>query len=470
MVHLSELERADCLRLVPCGHRGAATSWAIRIPAPYSVLLAKKRWASVMFPYVRGVRADGGGEIRAMTIPWGELGVARPAVLRRMWQGGVASLDGSALQDVADFLRKRLPEGGDERLQVERLIVAAQAVADDAHADVLKRRIILSSPTANVINRRYRHDFVVKSFIIGCCVKSVARMPDIVREITHTFLGDASAHMLHDVIETLADLQVSKSLISRNRLLSDAIMAAYMRQPYVRRRERGQGSVRYLQADSSMQHGKEFEAVYMMTVDCADLVPAFHNYNALIALRSIHVSCAEDNYSEEVQEDDKQLTEKLGDVLWDRHFLPLVALAGGRGSLSSKFQAVMHSCFTEGGGCTPVSCATEFPAFCRECATFTGDMGVEFGLPTVLPVRAKSVLPWFPDGDRQAQPIAEDDEWEFAPNRFVNPEISFCGALQIAGLRHVIHNASLDMLKVTPGFLVQVRSYLAPLSRLLFRK
>ena len=217
VVHLSELERADCLRLVPRGHRGAATSWAIRFPAPYAVLLANKRWASVMIPDVRGVRADGGGEIRAMTIPWGELGVARPAVLRRMWQGGVASLDGSALQDVADFLRKRLPEGGDERLQVERLIVAAQAVADDAHADGLKRRIILSSPTANVINRRYRHDFVVKSFIIGCCVKSVARMPDIVREITHMLLGDASAHMLHDVIETLADLQVSKSLISRNR-------------------------------------------------------------------------------------------------------------------------------------------------------------------------------------------------------------------------------------------------------------
>ena len=102
----------------------------------------------------------------------------------------------------------------------------------------------------------------------------------------------------------------------------------------------------------------------MMTVDCADVVPAFHNYNALIVLRSIHVSCAEDNYSEEVQEDDKQLTDNLGDVLCDRHVLPLVALAGGRGSLSSKFQAVMHSCFTEGGGCTPGSCATEFPAFC----------------------------------------------------------------------------------------------------------
>ena len=66
----------------------------------------------------------------------------------------------------------------------------------------------------------------------------------------------ASAHILHDVIETLADLQVSKSLVSRNRLLFDAMMAAYMRQLYVCRRERGQGSVRYLQADSSMQHGK----------------------------------------------------------------------------------------------------------------------------------------------------------------------------------------------------------------------
>ena len=72
--------------------------------------------------------------------------------------------------------------------------------------------------------------------------------------------------------------------------------------------------------------------------------------------------------------------------------------------------------------------------------------------------------------DRQAQPMTEDDEWEYAPNMVVNPEISFCGALQIAGLRHVIHNASLDMLEVTPTLLLQVRKYLAPLSRLLHRK
>ena len=135
--------------------------------------------------------------------------------------------------------------------------------------------------------------------------------------------------------------------------------------------------MRYIQADSSMQHGKEFEAVYMMTVDCANLVPGFHNYNALIALRS---SC-DDADNEEVREDDRKLTGKLQDAIWDRHMLPLVSLAGGRGSLSSNFHAVCHTCFIEGGGCSPGSCMKASPAFCRECATFTGDMGVEFGLP-----------------------------------------------------------------------------------------
>ena len=113
---------------------------------------------------------------------------------------------------------------------------------------------------------------------------------------------------------------------------------------------------------------------------------------------------------------------------------------------------------------------TAFPAFCRECVTFTGDMGVEFGLPTVLPVPGKIVFPWLPDGDRQPQPSDESDEWELAPAKLRNPEISCCTSFQIAGLRHVIHNASCDMFGVMLGLLLQVRSYLAPLSRLSARK
>ena len=41
VIQLSDLERGDCSRLLPRGHRGIATSWAIRIPAPYALLLAK---------------------------------------------------------------------------------------------------------------------------------------------------------------------------------------------------------------------------------------------------------------------------------------------------------------------------------------------------------------------------------------------------------------------------------------------
>ena len=101
VLELNQLECADGLRCLR--RRRAATSWAIRIPAPYAVLLAKERWTHVMIP---DVRAAGGGEIRSMMIPWQQLGVPCPAVVRRMWQEGVASLDGSALQDIADFLRR----------------------------------------------------------------------------------------------------------------------------------------------------------------------------------------------------------------------------------------------------------------------------------------------------------------------------------------------------------------------------
>ena len=82
---------------------------------------------------------------------------------------------------------------------------------------------------------------------------------------------------------------------------------------------------------------------------------------------------------------DVALSKQLAELLWDRHALPPVRLASGRGRLFDIFHAVMHSAFLECGGEDASNHASSLSEHSAEVIGCTGDMGVEFGLPTVQP-------------------------------------------------------------------------------------
>ena len=153
------------------------------------------------------------------------------------------------------------------------------------------------------------------------------------------------------------------------------------------------------------------------------------------------------NRSEQLIEEDVALTEELDGYLWDNHALPPVRLT--RGSLFDKLHAVMHSFFLEAGGLDESTYASNLASHSAEVLANVGDMGVEFGLPTVLPAAVDTVFPWMPLPS-QPVPVSEVDAFLYQPGPVPSPKISFCRALQVSGLQHVLHNATRDLLSAMP--------------------
>ena len=90
-------------------------------------------------------------------------------------------------------------------------------------------------------------------------------------------------------------------------------------------------------------------------------------------------------------------------------------------------------------------------------------MGVEFGLPCVMPIPVDTLFPWIemPQTAQAAQAhVDEDDEWA-VPAPAESPTVSLGRALQVSGLQHVIHNGGRDMLSVCTHFTSHVDSVAA---------
>ena len=159
------------------------------------------------------------------------------------------------------------------------------------------------------------------------------------------------------------------------------------------------------------------------------------------------------------------------DVLWDKQPAPPVGLGSGRGSLGDKFHASVMQGFLIGGGLDADSHAPALSAFTSEVVVATGDMGVEFGLPSVLPMDVKKLFPWL-DVPAPVVPQTEedDDDWSFNPQiQSVPAPVSFTRALQVPGLQHVVHNAASDMLNCAPTIKAETAK-LAAVAKMVRRK
>ena len=159
-------------------------------------------------------------------------------------------------------------------------------------------------------------------------------------------------------------------------------------------------------------------------------------------------------------EKEKELMERLRELLWDRQTAPLVGLASGLGSLADKFHSCCQTSFLVGGGRDSSSHASALSSFCREISACVGDMGVEFSIPTVCPLPAEKIFPWLPLPEPEA-PTSELDDWFFNPMAAPSHLVSFSHALQIPGLQHVVHNAATDMLDACPKMKPEVTKLMA---------
>ena len=277
-IELNQFEVAQCR--VGCVAADDLSKLCIRVPAPYALLIASGRCTVVVLPDV----VEAGFCTGAFKVPWDKLGLVDPPRKAGYAEGAVPSFEN--YQAIADVLRVAFQgaETEAERSRIAALVASMQALADDSDASVYQRRVLLSGPTQVVHHRRYRADFMVKVFMILSRTKSTTHLPHLLRDVAEIVFSATTLQHLEELIREGSRLAPSQSAISRCKLLFDGAFLLWMRQYNASLLSEG-GAVGYLMADSSRQHAREFEAIWLLTVKKCDLLEALRMANQLIALR-----------------------------------------------------------------------------------------------------------------------------------------------------------------------------------------
>ena len=183
-----------------------------------------------------------------------------------------------------------------------------------------------------------------------------------------------------------------KSQISRFRLTMDTAMMLLERRRHWREYKQGEQHVRYLMWDSSPQFGRDYELALVHSLAFCHLAAAWK--------LACCIQGTADKQTEELlnsEEDDSDLLDKhakdmarLHGML-GVHSLPCVLIGFGASSFAHKFGALLHSMRLE-------HFDNESLAYwVKSLATALSDDGTERLLSKVMPVAARSALPWFED-------------------------------------------------------------------------
>ena len=329
-VELNDVEVAQCCR------EGIVVEQicrvCLRVPAPYAVLVATERWSAIGLP-------DDPAQLAALNVPWNVWALASPP--QHVLYGGDRH-NPVAYQDVADALRLAFASatGNDERARLAELVRTTQAIANDANPDLYRRRVLFSGVGNDMRHARYDGMYTFKVFLTMSHLKASRMLPLIFRDVAELLFTDSTMQQLDALIEEASKLSMSPTTISRATVLFDGAFMLWTRRWNEQMLTEG-GCSRYFMADSSMQHSREFEAVWLLTVRNSDLVTGLRAANELIGL-------SKELDEEGIQgtlEDDERLTEALRSILWNRQPLPPLGLGSGQGALKDKFHTVMSDLF-----------------------------------------------------------------------------------------------------------------------------
>ena len=125
-----------------------------------------------------------------------------------------------------------------------------------------------------------------------------------------------------------------------------------------------------------------------------------------------------------------------------------MVLGSGRSNLATKLQVVTQACF-----CVAGSSQEQLGSFMTFVSAFGGDMGTEFGVPSVKTLPAAKLFPWMKADQccEDGQEIAEEDEWNArASGQLQERTLGFETSLKIPTMMHVISNATNDCLDASP--------------------
>lgn len=406
----------------------------VRLPWAYARLLARGDWNSLIVPSVS----------RYDQIPWNLLGIARPGPAPELPSCKV--LDSARARQAADFLRDYAASNGLEEDMFQA--VAACCSALDQYATDLSPQAILQALTTwkghniDLVHRSRRKQYKAGTMLRCMICADLLRADDSITEscirsikmMLPPSVAEPALEMITSASER-AKLIPGKSTISKYRVLVDTALMIFERL-----RNDLHPQIRYMMADSSTQHGRDFEHVVWLGIRKDCIVETFRAANCLINLWESSSTDDEDAWAAE-----KPLLRVLDKGLQESR-LPVLVLGSGRTGLMHKFQTLLHGCFLVAG--TRLSSVKTLMESIVSC---TSDLGTEYSLPTVAPRRFGEWLPWASAGrvPGPVQQAPEESDMSQACD-MIDPEVSLEAAIPVAGLLHILHNAGNSLLRACP--------------------
>ena len=118
--------------------------------------------------------------------------------------------------------------------RLEGLVLVAQGLADDVDPHMFARRVLSSAPDGDFKHRRYRKDYLFKAFLICTQLNSMRTMPELLYDVASLLFGTQTRAGMQGLIEAAANLQISRSVLSKSRILFDGVFMVHSRERYIR--------------------------------------------------------------------------------------------------------------------------------------------------------------------------------------------------------------------------------------------
>ena len=139
--------------------------------------------------------------------------------------------------------------------------------------------------------RRYKKVFLLRIVMLCASLKASRRLAEVFHDVIDVLMPP-NIKIILQPLTNCKDAMPDPATVSRYRSILDGALMLFMRASN-RQLVAGRGAVRYMMADSSMQHGLEFEAVLTLTIDKCHLAEALRTVDELIDIRRFftHLIC-----------------------------------------------------------------------------------------------------------------------------------------------------------------------------------
>ena len=265
----------------------------LRAPRPYIEKVLSGTFSEILLPHLPNRKSSGSS---GLTVNWELCGFqshdvpSLPNHVRAFPDvDSNLVLDTSVLDEAIDFLQSYAAtmdinvEDQDfdnvEYLALQRCVAIFQLLMQgmDPSAFMRSAREMTGKGNAfwNSSRRPYQVAFLVKAVTLSSLLRTASSMPEVLQSAAGIMLPEVLQPAFKQMLQTCRSCTPHESTISRWKLLLDGGFMLY---------QRGINSqvgtnatvVRYLMADASTQHGREFEHIMLASVKSEDVRELFH--------------------------------------------------------------------------------------------------------------------------------------------------------------------------------------------------